>query len=97
MAIEPASLFAFPSREPTVYPISLLPQASLSVYRTPVLHLPKRSLCPLVFILLHLQNPLRISSTPFDPPSRSGLANDDASRFVDETTITRYSVSTIRK
>lgn len=25
------------------------------------------------------------------------LANDDASRFVDETTITRYSVSTIRK
>lgn len=29
-------------------------------YRSLVLHLPKRSLCPLVFILLHLQNPLRI-------------------------------------
>lgn len=72
-------------------------------YRSLVLHLPKRSLCPLIFILLHLQNPLRISYPP--PPSllffdRSSpirnLAND-ASRFVDETTITRYSVSTIRK
>lgn len=30
-------------------------------YRSLVLHLPKRSLCPLIFILLHLQNPLRIS------------------------------------
>jgi len=40
------------------YPISLLPRGL--PFGIPVLHLPKRSLCPLVFILLHLQNPLRI-------------------------------------
>lgn len=35
--------------------------------------------------------------TPFDlvRPAFPGLANDDASRFVDETTITRYTISTI--
>lgn len=36
--------------------------------------------------------------TPFfDRPPESLLTNDDAGRFADETTITRYSVSTIRK
>lgn len=56
MAIE--LLFAFP-------PADRLSHFSFAAgppfrYRSLVLHLPKRSLCPLVFILLHLQNPLRI-------------------------------------
>jgi len=57
------------------YPISLLPRASLPVSRSLVLHLPKRSLCPLVFILLHLQNPPRISHLPLRgrPDSRGSI------------------------